>query len=91
MKGLANWSDWVYCGVGDEIKEDVIDMAINEYFQDSMIYFVSARKESREVNKKDILELIKKELGQNELFLWDVNFKKVIEFNKIGVMRNGLV
>ena len=91
MRGMANWNEWVYCGVGDDIKEDVIDKAIKEYFRDSTIYFVSTRKKSSEVNQKDILERIKKELVQDELFLWDADFKKVMEFNKIGVMRNGLV
>ena len=94
----ANWGEWLYCGVGNDTKEDIIDKAINEYFIDSMLYFVSTRKESGEVNKQDILERIKKELEQNELFLWDTSFKKVIgfnkigvRFNKIGVMRYGLV
>jgi len=69
----------------------LFDKAINEYFQDSMLYFVSTRKESSEVNKQEIIERIKKELQQNELFIWDTNFKKAIGFNKIGVMRYGLV
>jgi hypothetical protein len=91
MKGVAHWNEWIYCGVGDDIKEDVINKAINEYFHDSILYFVSDRKESSEMNKQNILKRIKKELGQDELFLWDVNFKKVIEFNKIGTMRSGLI
>jgi hypothetical protein len=91
MKAMTNWNEWIYCGIGDDTKEDVIDNMINEYFQHSVLYFVSNRKESCEINKQNILERIKKELGQNELFVWDVNFKKVIEFNKIGVMRSGLV
>ncbi len=91
MKGRANWSEWVYCRIGNDTKEDVIDKALNEYFQDSMLYFVSTRKESSQINKQDIIERIKKELGQNELVIWDINFKRVIEFNKIGVMRIGIV
>ncbi len=38
-----------------------------------------------------MVEKIKKGLSQHELFLWDTSFKKIMEFNKIGVMRNGLV
>lgn len=91
MKNRANWSEWVYCGVGNDTKGDLIDKTINEYFHDSMLYFVSTRNGSSEVNKQDIVAKIKKELEQNALFLWDANFKKVIEFNEIGVMRNGLV
>jgi hypothetical protein len=91
MKNIANWSAWVYCGIEDDIKEDVIENAVNEFFPDRMLYLVTNRKASGEVNKQDILERIKKGLGQNDFFIWDINFKKVIEFNKIGVMRNGLI
>ncbi len=91
MKDKTNWGEWIYCGVGSDIKEDVIDEAIKEHFLDSILYFVSTRKGSSEINKQDILEKIKKELAQNELFIWDTNFKKVIKFDKIGVMVNGVV
>jgi hypothetical protein len=91
LKDMAKWSEWVYCGIGDDIKEDIINRAINDYFQDSILYFVSNRKESGEISKQNILERIKKELGQKELFIWDTKFIKVIEFNKIGVMRNGFI
>ncbi len=91
LKTIADWTEWVYCGVGSDTQEDIIDKAINEYFQDSILYFVSTRKESSEVNKQEIIERIKKELQQNELLIWDTNFKKTIGFNKIGVMRYGLV
>jgi len=86
----ANWSEWVYCGVGSDTKEDVINKAVDEYFQDSIIYCVSNRRESSEVNKQNVLERIK-ELEQNNIFLCDANFKKVIWFDKIGVMRFGIV
>lgn len=91
LKGRATWSEWVYCGTGDNTNEDIITRAINDYFQDPILYFVSNRKESGEISKLDISERIKKELSQTELFIWDTKFIKVIEFNKIGVMRNGLV
>ncbi len=91
MKGKANWSEWVYCGVGDDMKEDVISKAVSEYFKDSIFYFISTRKESKEVNKKNVLEKIKKGLEVNEIFLCDANFKKAIWFNKIGVMRYVIV
>jgi hypothetical protein len=91
LKNLVIWSEWIYCGVGTDIKEDVINKMVHEYFGDVIIYLVTNRTESGEINKPDILGKIKKELERKELFLWDTNLKKVIEFNKIGVMRKGLV
>lgn len=91
LKGKANWNEWIYCGVGDDMKEDIVSNAINQYFQDSILFYVSTRKESREINKQDIVERIKKDLPLYEIYIWNTTFKKAIEFNKIGVMRNGLV
>lgn len=91
MKNVVNWNEWKYCGIGADIEKDVIDNMVKEYFEESTLYFVSNRKESGKINKDDLLERVKKELGQNELFVWDVNFSKVIEFSKIGVMRSGYV
>ncbi|WP_462221997.1 hypothetical protein [Ferruginibacter sp.] len=91
LKTLAKWSEWIYCGVGADIKTDVINKIINEYFEDSTLYFVTDRKESGQINKEDILQRINKEIEQKELFLWDINLKKIIEFNRIGVMRKGLI
>ena len=91
LKDRAKWSEWIYCGIGDDTKADIINRAINDYFQDSILYFVSNRKESGEISKQDILERIKNELGKKELFIWDTKFIKVIEFSKIGVMRNGFI
>ena len=91
MKSVVTWSEWVYCGIGDDIKEDVIEKTVNEYFQGSLLYFVTNRKESEEMNKMKIFEMIKTRLGQIEISIWDSNFKKVIEFNKIGVMRSGFI
>ncbi len=91
LRESANWSEWVYCGVGDDMKEDIVSNAINEYFQDTLLFYVNTRKDSGEINKQDVVEKIKTELSQQELFLWDTSFKKTIQFNEIGVMRNGLV
>ena len=85
----VHWSEWIYCGVGDDTKEDVIDKMVNGYFPEPILYFVSNREESCQVNQQEIVERIKKGQEENELFLWDTDFKKVIEFNKIGVMRQG--
>ncbi len=89
MKSKVIWNEWIYCGIGNDIKVNTIIDLINEHFQDSVFYFVSARKQSSEMSKQDAIERIKNELGKNELLLWDTDFKTVIEFNNIGVMRNG--
>jgi len=56
MRSRANWHEWVYCGIEDDTNEDVIDKALNEFFKDPILYFVSTRKESIQINKHEILK-----------------------------------
>ena len=90
LKNRVNWSEWIYCGVGDDMKEDLVRNAIDQYFQDSTVFYVTTRKESLEIDKQKIVKRIKNDLPQHEVILWDTSFKKAIQFNKIGVMRNGI-
>lgn len=91
LKNIADWSEYIYCGVGDDTKDDIIENAVNEFFYDPLIYFVINRIESGEVYKKDVLRIIKKQLAQNDLIFWDTDFKKVLAFNHIGVMKKGVI
>jgi len=56
-------------------------------FEEGNLHFVNNRRKSAEISKSNTLENLKKELGQHEIVRWDLNFKKAIGFNKIGVMR----
>ena len=58
-KCIANWNDWIYCGIEDDIKEDVINKSITEYFQSPTLYFVINRRESLEIRKDHLLQNIK--------------------------------
>lgn len=91
MKVKATWSEWVYCGVGDDMKEDVISRPVSDYLQDPILFHILNRKESKEVGKKIALEKIKVELEIEDILLCNSNFKKAIWFNRIGVMRYGIV
>ncbi|MFT3681034.1 MAG: hypothetical protein QM791_12220 [Ferruginibacter sp.] len=91
MKDKVAWNEWVYCGIGNDLKKDTIANAINEYFEDSTLYFVNVRKNSTDIKKENVLERIETELEKHDLFIWDSLFEKVMEFNKIGVMRKGII
>lgn len=53
------------------------------------LYLAWKRMNSMETNQKEILKLTENVLGLDDFFPWDADFKKVIEFNKIGVFRCG--
>lgn len=91
MKANVNWNAWIFCDVGNDMKKDVIENIINQHFEAEKLFFVNARKNSSELSNKEILERIENELEDHEIFIWDTHFEKVIEFNKIGVLRSGIV
>jgi len=82
---------WIYIGTGDEIRRELIFTSINEHFTNSVLYVSWTRNGSKEVSKADIERSIDDILGVYDFSIWDINFKKVIEFNKSGVMRIGEV
>ena len=82
---------WVFVGSGDDMRKEFIIRRIDEYFVDGTLYVSWTRNESKEVKKENIEYAIENILGVHDFSIWDTNFKKVIEFNKNGVMRFGEV
>ncbi len=80
---------WVYIGNGDEMNRDSIIKKINEHFDSDNLYIAHTRNESIEISKKYIGKAIESILGRVSFLIWDTNFKKVIEFDRNGVMRFG--
>lgn len=86
----VNWirnnsdTEWMYIG-NDTLK---IGSLIDNFFElESQFYFVTDRHNSKQVDKKQILERTKDYLENNGFLVWNLRFKKIIEFDKIGVYR----
>jgi len=74
-----------------EIKNiDQISKIIQNYFGKDKLYFVISRNESFESELNDIFDKIKYLIGETNFYIWNLSFKKVIEFDKIGVYRKGI-
>lgn len=82
-------TEWIYFGAENEVNKPIVIKSINEYFPDSHLYIALNRRDSRQANKYEIGEAIDSILGMQDFLIWDTKFKKVIEFNHIGVMRKG--
>ena len=79
-------SEWNFIG-NDVIK---LQSLINSIFKtDQTLYLVTDRHNSLEEDKIKILEYSKLLIEQKDFLIWDIHFKKVVEFNKIGVYRIG--
>lgn len=82
-------SEWFYFGAGKEANIEFAMKTVTEYFNYDILHIAHTRKDSQTTNKKEFLNAVENILGVENFFVWDSGFKKVIEFNNIGVMRKG--
>lgn len=79
-------SEWFYIG-DDTLKlNSLIDLV---FADEQPLYLVTDRHSSKQLSKSETFENTKNLLEKTQFSIWDLNFKKVIEFNKIGVYRIG--
>jgi len=87
----ATDSEWIYCGSIGEVKFEVVFEHIRMHFTGSNFYISINRNESFQSHSEELFTRIKDFVGLKDFFIWDSAFKKVIEFNHIGVFRKGVV
>ena len=82
-------TEWIYCGAEEEVKYDLVQSQINDFFSSLKLYVAIGRRDSFETDKHSIINLITDKVGRVDLSIWSDDFESVIEFNKIGVFRKG--
>jgi hypothetical protein len=90
-----NWikpsdTEWIYCGAKDEVRFDVVEAELIPFLDGNIFYVATTRNNSFEIKKQDLLSSISNIVGSKNFFIWNEGFKKVIEFNHIGVLRKGI-
>ena len=84
-------SEWVYFSFEESLNEkDFLDL-INEYLNSDILYIVISRKNSFKIKKESIISEVKEYLGCIDFTVWNQEFNKAIEFNKIGIYRKGMI
>jgi len=63
--------------------------SINSHFLDEKIYLVLDRKKTSELNTVNAITTIASNIDKRDFSLWSLDFKKVMDFNKIGIFRIG--
>jgi hypothetical protein len=97
LKHKVSWlnvsteTEWIYFGAELEVNKLLVVKNATDYFKDSSLFIVTNRKESMAINKNDLLKSIDNILGFRDFLIWDSRFKRVMEFNHIGVMRQGYI
>jgi hypothetical protein len=92
LKGKIDWQqlngeEWFHFGQGSSIKINTVQKLISNHFENSEIYFVFDRKLSGLLIEKE--HFFNSKLGNENFHLWNKEFSKVIEFNRVGIMRLG--
>jgi hypothetical protein len=82
-------SEWAYCGVKEDFKYELVEAALNNFFENDGFYFSITRKDSFECLKPEMMRHVDELIGVKGFCIWDGDFKKVIEFNNIGTFRKG--
>ena len=83
-------SEWIYIfNANNEISEKLVIDNINCHFINDLLFIVSTRQLSKQISKKGINKEIIQLLVDQNILIWDADFVKAMEFNKIGTMRCG--
>lgn len=96
LKGKVKWdgdshSQWKSIGQGLERDFKVIVNVIFEHFGEQDLYLVRARTNSEKVLTSELMSKIKSIVGVEDFMLWSPDMTMAIEFNKIGVLRTGII
>jgi len=82
-------SEWIYVGTDGELKKEKVIELINNFFTDSDLNFIPDRHNSSVIDKSMALEKIVNAIEESDPALASTDFRKIMEFGKIGIVRKG--
>ncbi len=86
-----NGLKYYYCGIKSDFKTDSFKDHVDTHFPDENVYLVTTPYKSILTTKTEIVDEIQKFIGKRDLFIFDVNFKKVISVNTYGTFAKGVI
>jgi hypothetical protein len=87
---IVTWdNDWIYFGTGDETKNETVNQYIDNFLVDENLKLVHKRLDSGQKKKTEIKKEIEELLGQENFQIWNESMTRVIDFNRIGVLKLG--
>ncbi len=81
--------EWVHFGTDEEIDFTKVKDFIQQYLDVQKLHLVHERTDSKTVSIKQLASRLSELLGKSDFLVWNNELTKVIEFNKIGVLRRG--
>ena len=79
-------SEWSFF---DLTQPNIIEYLINDFFIADTLHVSLGRQDSYTLDKSEVYKKIKHLIGQTDFKIWNEDFTKTIELNKIGVYRTG--
>ncbi len=84
-------TEWLFVGDGIDFKIDEVQERIASFLSGEKLYFVNGRHDSCSIMKNLTANEIAHKLKEQNILICDLDFKKFIEFNHVGIMRYGEV
>ncbi|MCO6176400.1 hypothetical protein NHF50_15225 [Flavobacterium sp. NRK F10] len=82
-------SEWMYINFDNTDYENCIHEIIVRYFNSEILFVSINRNDSFQTDRMTTIAKIKTYLKTHNFSIWDKDFSKIIEFNKIGILRKG--
>jgi hypothetical protein len=87
---IVTWdNDWIHFGTGDQTKNETVNQYIDNFLVDENLKLVHKRLDSGQKKKTEIKKEIEELLGQENFQIWNESMTRVIDFNRIGVLKLG--
>jgi hypothetical protein len=90
MPSTKTESEWIYLNIEETNSEKFIQELIESFLESEILFVSVTRNESFQTEKTNIIAKIKEYLKSQDFSIWNQEFSKVLEFNKIGIYRKGI-
>ncbi|QMU28800.1 calponin homology domain-containing protein [Adhaeribacter radiodurans] len=89
-----NWemheeSEWIFVGVKEEFNKTETTKILNAFFEESELYLIIDRHNSFLIQKEEAITKVLEFIKEHNPTLVNMDFSKIMEFSKIGVIRLG--
>lgn len=82
-------SEWIYMGLHDDFKKDIVSNVLEKVFPaNTILYIKHQRSDSTAITATDFMARLSEFIGMN-IRIWDSNFERIAEFHDSGVFRTG--
>jgi len=92
-KRTIKWqNDWIYIGTQEQIKINRVVEILNKHFIDyETLLLKRGRTNSEQLDSKNIIQKIELLDGNEHFEIWSSDFKKAIQFSRMGVIRLSMI